>query len=230
MLNASHSVLAATKLQVTAFKGARMMRIHILIKLGVIILVLSLTAWLYITRWSSHATLYPLSAPISTSESSSSRKSLEIASAGRYYIALVCLAVGPLEKKGDNDVEKQYERIPCDMAITLLREGNVVFKRRVGMLERGGIWNGKIRYDLVDLDVDKSGQYELVIENQRDLSLLDATEPRLEIYLNPSSLESRLTIRAFSPYFCSSFGVLGLILIGFGAVLTKSNKKPEVIS
>ena len=204
--------------------------IHILTKLGLIFLGLSVAAWLFISRWSSNTTLDPLSAPISTSEGAHFSQSFDIPSAENYYISVVCLAVGPLESKDDIDFEKQYKKIPCDMYITLSRKGNVVSKRRVGFLDRGALWDGKVRYYLLDVDIDKPGPYELTIDNQKDLSFLNPTEPQLKVSFSPSSRETDEMVRALLPSYCLRLGVVALILIGFGLMLGKSSKKRKDFS
>ena len=200
------------------------MRIHILTKIGLIILGLSLAAWLFISRWSSNTALDPLSAPISTSEGANFSQSFDISSAENYYIGVVCLAVGPLKSKDDIDIEKQYKKIPCDMYITLSREGTEVFKRRVGLLDRGVLWGGKVRYYLLDVDIDKSGRYELTIDNQKDLSFLNPTEPQLKVSFSPSARETDEMVRALVPSYFWRFGLVGLILIGLGLVLVARRK------
>ena len=196
-----------------------MRRIHILTKIGLVMLAMTLAAWFLMSQWVSRASLAPISVPLQTSAGAHFSKTLEIGGSEYYQVDVVCLAVGPLESKGERDIEKQYKRIACDMYITLTEEGETIFKRRVGFLDRAVLWQDTVTFYLLDMDIEKSGRYELSIDNIADLSFLDPTEPRLEVRVNSSSLETAEVIRALLPYYCLRIGIVALILIATGLVL-----------
>jgi hypothetical protein len=204
------------------------MRIHVLTRLGLLLLALSFAAYLYVSRRTAPPALYPLESPLSMSEGAHFSQSFDVINPENYRIEILCLAVGPLARKGENDgdPEKLYERIPCDMYMTVSQGTNLISKRRVGFLDRGVLWQGKARYYLADVDINKPGRYELSIDNLKDLSFLTPTEPKLEVRMSSGGLESNLVVHHLLPSYCIGFGVLGLWLVGCGVILTKF-KKPR---
>lgn len=196
-----------------------MRRIHIMTKIGLVILGLTLTAWLLLSQWASRKSLDPISVPLQTSAGAHFGKTVDISSTEHYYMDVLCLAVGPLDSKGEIDIEKQYESIPCNMYIKLAKEGETIFERRVGFLDRAVLWQGKVRYYLLDMGIDKSGLYELSVDNLTDLSFLNPTEPHLEVRISSSALETAEVVRFLLPSYGFAAGIVGLILIVSGMVL-----------
>ena len=208
-----------------------MARINAVTGTGLIVLLLSVAAWIFLPLWPSNATTYPLIRTLQTSQGVHFNEAFMVPHPARYYLDLVCKAQGPLQIKGDLDAAKPFEKIHCDMHVTVSDEHGTVVERRVRFSSAGSLWNGQVRYNLLRSEEDVTpGIYTLAVDNRQDLQFLNPTEPRLELFLRPGDLEEQLWFRFFLTLYCLAGGIVGLALVGLGLVLAeRTNKRAQDI-
>ena len=179
----------------------------------------SMAFWLLLSRWSNAPTLHPLSVDFPTKAGEYSYP-FRINSADRYFISISCEPEGPLQGKTiTSGRETQAREIPCDLSIVLSTRGQVVHQQLVTTMKPAYFERqaGRLGFDLLYVDLEKLGAYQLAIENRKDIVLLNSTDPILKITISDATIKSRIVIVGIMDWGCIAMGIIGAIftIMGF---------------
>lgn len=184
----------------------------------------SIAAWLLLSRWSNAPTLHPLSVEFSTKAGEHSLYTFRINSADRYFISVACKPEGPLQGKTVASAgEEEAREIPCGLNIVLSARGHVVHQQLIDRMKPAYLTtvDGRLGFSLLHVDLKELGEYQLAIDNTKDLSYLDATDPLLKLSISDSTIKSRIVIAGIMSWVCLAMGIVGAIFAMFGFAVTQ---------
>ena len=198
---------------------------HIPAMTGLLLILLAALTFSFAKGHYSDDAFYPMTAPLLTGGAAHYEQKIWIATSETYAIRVACSAIGPLDEQDVSNASSNYETIPCDMSVTISDRDKVIFKQRALSLHRYATSYGKIYYELFNVDIEKSGQYDLKVDSYKDLSFLNSTEPKLQLSMGAGAIESGLALRIILFCVCVVLAVSGIVLILGDFIHTRSNRR-----
>lgn len=180
---------------------------------GCLLVLFGIASWLLLSRWTHAPTLHPLSTDFSIKVGEYSYP-FRINSADRYFISISCKREGSLKGKTiAMGRETEAGEIPCNLWISLSTQGQVVHEHLVEAMKPAyfEIEDGRLGFSLLYVDLKDRGEYQLDIENRKDLSALDSTAPILKVVISDATIKSRIVIAGIMSWGCVAIGIVGAI-------------------
>jgi hypothetical protein len=199
---------------------------HILAGIGFVLILLSVMLLLITIKYKSDAALYLLRAPLPITSGAQVRQNIQVVSPDTYCIDVTCLVAGSLASP--DGLNEAYKKIPSDISVTISADEKVIFKQRADLHKNATLTDGRVRYRLSDVDIDKAGQYHLDLYLQKDITILQGTEPMLVVQRSDGVIESSLVIRTLMFIVCSGMSLAGMVLIIGDFLRTRTNKRRAI--
>jgi len=186
---------------------------------GLILLLLGTVAWLILLAWIGPQTRNPLTVQYPTTQGAILHESFRIRSPGRYGVYITFLRTDPLKQAvSDFGNATETHRIPCDIVVKFSKADRTVFEDTALYLEQATLSTERLGYNLLRVDLDEEGLYDVEVLNRSDLNYLASSDPHFEIQVSSIVVVDRAVTYWIATYLCLAVGLLGLVLLAFGVV------------
>lgn len=133
-----------------------------------------------------------------------------------YDVELVCEAVEPFKSEWtDASSSKGYPTIECDIDVRIMRRGQAQEQAVLKSIRRSSQSGSSIAWSLGDAHLSP-GIYELMIVNQKDLTRLAPTSPKVQMRIRGLAFKSRVIDYTIGLYVGAPILLLGLIIAAIG--------------
>ena len=159
-----------------------------------------------------------VSEPLPLGAGASLKRSFVAPARERYFADVVCDSVGPFT----NTWKSNSAQFPCDIALRISHDGEIIHSERVSTLPLGIVHSGatKITWQLAAIDLPSRGRYDLELSNATDLAQIQITQPQLELKVRSVVHKDRLIFRDIG-LACGT----PVFLIGLGVFFSGGRKK-----
>lgn len=189
-----------------------------LAKAGLVLVVLGAAAYgLPVLRY-DYPTPVPLRAPFRVEAGAVFRHDFAVRTSESYALTLGCGDVPPLNYSLPDFVGggSNSPRIPCDIALRLLRGEEVIHSEHLDVLRPASYCNGTGYWHLAYVHLPSAGRYTLEITNRSDLTSLAPTGPVVDMDIGGVFYENAIYSKLFGAVIGAPLGLLGMALFVLG--------------
>jgi hypothetical protein len=189
-----------------------------LAKAGLVLVTIGAAAYgLPVLRY-DYPTHVPLRAPFRIETGAVFRHDFTVRTSENYGLTIGCRDVAPLNYSLSDFVGggSNSPRIPCDIALRLLRGGEVIQSEHLDVLRPAHFCNGTSYWHLAYVHLPSAGRYTLEITNRSDLGSLAPTEPVVDMDVGGFFYENAIFSKLFGLIIGAPVVLLGMALFFCG--------------